>query len=147
MNKSTQQPKQGATVSAVTGRGLIRLVRTPERETTLFLGIPIKTTRYTGCQRTVYILGIPVSVRIEPSLFEQSVHSMLDRINALLDKEQQGGVDDPPRMTATERAAALPSYELMCQARDGALRLEDELKIVTQQVVRLMDAQEQGHAL
>jgi len=113
----------------------------------LFLGIPIKTARYTGCQRTVYILGIPVAARIDPSLFEQSVHSMLDRINALHDQEQQSGADDPPRITATERAAALPSYELMCQARDGALRLEDELKIVTQQVVRLLDAQQQSNAL
>ncbi len=139
MNKATRQPKQSATVSAATGRGLIRLVRTPEQETILFLGIPIKTARYSGYQRTVYVLGIPVAVRIDPSLFEQSVHRMLDRINALHDKEQQRSAD--------ERAASLPSYELMCQARDGALRLEDELKIVTQQVVLLMDAQQQSSAL
>jgi len=147
MNKATRQPKQSATVSAATGRGLIRLVRTPEQETILFLGIPIKTARYSGYQRTVYVLGIPVAVRIDPSLFEQSVHRMLDRINALHDKEQQRSSDDLPRMTATERAASLPSYELMCQARDGALRLEDELKIVTQQVVLLMDAQQRSNVL
>jgi len=147
MNQSTQQPKQSATVSAATGRGLIRLVRTPEQETVLFLGIPVKTTRYSGYQRTVSVFGVPVAVRIDPNLFEQSVHRMLDRINALHDKEQQSGAGDLPRMTAAERAASLPSYQLMCQARDGELRLEDELKIVTQQVVRLLDTQQQSNAI
>jgi hypothetical protein len=146
MIPSTRQPKQSATVSAATGHGLIRRVRTPEQETIRFLGIPVKTTRFSAYQRTIYLCGIRVAKRIDPALFERSVHHMLDRINALHDQEQSSRADEPPRMTPTERAAALPSYGLMCQARDGQLRLEDELKIVTRQVVSLMNAQQSNDA-
>lgn len=82
-----------------------------------------------------FFLGIPVSTRPDLGFLEQQIARQIDSLLAipLPTDGQSGGAEDDAVQAGRQRLANLPSYRLMCKARDGAMRLEDELPIVTAQ--------------
>jgi hypothetical protein len=124
----------------ILGIPVLRRDKSPMEETVRFLGIPVKRTRFLGFERKIYLFGIPVAVRTNLPYLEQFILRSLNRLNAIaVPPTAPGGEADAARATERERLLALPSYRLMCRARDGELRLEDELKIVTAQITAHLD--------
>lgn len=124
----------------ILGIPVLRKDRSPMEEIVRFLGIPVRKTRFLGFERKTYLFGIPVAVRTNLPYVEQFILHSLNRLNAIpVPPTAPGDEADAARATERERLLALPSYRLMCRARDGELRLEDELRVVTAQITTQLD--------
>lgn len=119
------------------GFPVLRKNKSPEAETVRFIGIPITKTYIQNFEQKTFLFGIPVATRVNHRYFEQSVFHLLDRLNSL---PIQTTSANKKYAALTDRLHALPAFQLMCQARDGKLKLEDEVKAVTAEVVQKMES-------
>ena len=117
------------------GLPVLRKNKSPEAETVRFIGLPITKTYIQNLEQKTFLFGIPVGTRINHRYFEQSVFHLLDRLNSLPIQTTSANNE---YAALTDRLHALPAFQLMCQARDRKLKLEDEVKIVTAEVVQKM---------
>ena len=115
--------------------------KTTERDVLRLIGIPVVMTYYDRFERKTRFLGFPVSTRPNYRYLEQQIADSLNCLHAL--PKAPAGLRTkqslPPTLSeARERLYKLPSYQLMCDTRDGRLLLKDELTIVTAQMEKLL---------
>lgn len=127
------------------GIPLIRKEKTQERDALRFIGIPVITTYYDKFDKKTRFLGILISTRPNYRYLEQRIADSFNYLH-MLPKEPaklRSKQSEPVTLAqAREMLLKLPSYQLMCDTRDGRLLLEDELKIVTRQMERLLAPEE-----
>ena len=129
----------------VLGIPLFQKKKSAELDVLKLFGIPVVKTFYDRFDKKTRFLGIPVSIRPNYRYLEQQISDSIDCLNVLpgtpakLRSSQSGLVT---LTQAREILNKLPSYQLMCDTRDGRLLLKDELTIVTRQMEKLLAPEE-----
>ena len=125
----------------ILGVPLICKEKAPERDVLKFIGIPVIKTYYNKFDKKTRFLGIPVSTRPNYRYLEQRIAGSISCLRALPNEPVKPCSNPSSPITlsqAREILSKLPSYQLMCDTRDGRLLQKDELMIVTQQVEKLL---------
>ena len=123
------------------GIPVIRKEKTPERDVLWLLGIPVVKIHYEQFEKKTLFLGVPIASRPNYRYLEQRISESVNRLHSLssapitVRSKKSVSISLPE---AREMLHKLPSYQLMCDTRDGRLLLKDELTTVTKQMEKLL---------
>ena len=120
----------------VFGIVLLQKEKTPEQDAVKLLGVPLFQTRHIGYEKKHYLFGIPLVTRPNIRFLEEQVSKQIDRLLSLPAScaPKDPLADDAALRAGMERLFDMPTYRVMCDARDHIITLESELQIVTAQV-------------
>lgn len=127
------------------GIPVIRKEKSPQQDRLRLLGIPAIKIQYDQFEKKTFVLGILVASRPNYRYLEQRITDSVYRLRLLSGAPVTVQSSKSTKLTlpeAREMIHKLPSYQLMCDTRDGRLLLEDELKIVTKQMEKLLAAED-----
>ncbi|MEN6635495.1 MAG: hypothetical protein ABFC56_06570 [Clostridiaceae bacterium] len=115
--------------------------KTRDRDVLRLIGIPVIKTYYDTFDKKTRFLGVPVSIRPNYRYLEQRISDSINCLNMLPGAPTKLRSNQSELVTLAEARAILrklPSYQLMCDLKEGRLLLEDELTIVTHQMEKLL---------
>lgn len=123
------------------GIPVIRKEKTSEQDVLRLLGIPMVKIQYEQFEKKTLFLGIPISSRPNYRYLERRINESVNRLHSISGAPIAARSNKTISLSlqdARELLNKLPSYQLICDARDGRLILEDELTIVTKQMEKLL---------